>query len=477
MPIDLPDDYWIDIPACTYTLGVTPEEARIYGETAAAYTNALPLPDYDAWKEVDEREHYSGNPDYLADWVLRMAPARTVHIPAFSIARRPVSNTLYRRFLDETGRAEEDPAIRRGTQEPDGAVEERGWSEIEAFMAWSGHRVPFEDEWERAARGLERHLFPWGNDFDDRGARLVDAILRGRLDVSRPGDFAGPGGFVALSRPSGEWCADLWQSLIPGFSPSLPWERERHTWARTLRGGMYTGFATVLVERTSGATESDGGMGAMFRLVKHNGRVIPAAPPMTGWSGARGKVRDFERTVARPALEGVRRELELHRTFIWTEDGFPRDLGTYASRLATSLEKTAGARVDPISTAYFYEPTRPAYGMTLAAVTMESFRRVANDEHGVFLWALVYRLDAEERVLAHPVAFYHMAWDRQWHRFDDQFRPGEDDTPIGEITAAMIADHVRESFRLYEEYADADNPPPSGRRETRTPPLPVFRTR
>ena len=43
--------------------------------------------------------------------------------------------------------------------------------EADAFAKWTGKRLPTGEEWERAARGPEGRLYPWGNDFDS--ARCV----------------------------------------------------------------------------------------------------------------------------------------------------------------------------------------------------------------------------------------------------------------------------------------------------------------
>ncbi len=473
MPIELPDDYWIHIPAGTYTLGFTPEDARLYGELAAEYKNSLPLP-MDAWKEVGEREERTGNAEFLAASALEAAPARVVTLPAFSIASYPVTNELFFRFLAETGAETSKEVMEWGRTRPDWPVRHVEWQEVEAFMTWCGHRIPFEEEWERAARGPQRRLYPWGDRFGDVGVKLVDLAWGDRLSPAEARQFGSPEGFMPFADREWEWCADLYFDA-DGKQLSDPWQRERSRWARRLRCGLFGEEAPRVTRRGVGFVEASG---HTFRLVKHNGRSMPVAPPMTGWSAAGPRTLEFERTIVRPALAVAQPDLEFHRSYIWASGRAPEPFEAVPSYLSDSFEKSLGRRDGNLDGAAAYAADRFVRGVYLGAVTQESFRRTANSKQGLFLWTIVYRLDQAENVLAHPVVFYRMHWDGQWHRFDDRFRPGEDLTPIGEVTPAMVTASVLEAFRLYEEYADADRPPPpSDRRETRTPLDPVFRVR
>ena len=87
---------------------------------------------------------------------------------AFYIDRFPVSNAEYKEFV-EAAHWEEPAHWRRGTWpegKADHPVTQVTWDSANAYAQWAGKRLPNELEWEKAARGTDGRIWPWGSVFD-----------------------------------------------------------------------------------------------------------------------------------------------------------------------------------------------------------------------------------------------------------------------------------------------------------------------
>ena len=84
-------------------------------------------------------------------------PRREMELPAFYINATEVSNEQYAKFAQATAR----PAPKG---EPRMPATDVTLDDAKAYCAWAGRRVPTEPEWEKAARGPDGRVYPWGND-------------------------------------------------------------------------------------------------------------------------------------------------------------------------------------------------------------------------------------------------------------------------------------------------------------------------
>lgn len=114
-------------------------------------------------------------------------PRRTLELPEFWLAKKPVTNVEWREFLEETGYAWRGRwyAVVRGWRGkflrayaptphyPAGhdafPVVDVSQRDAYAFCAWLSEKLnhtctlPTEQQWEKAARGTDGRLYPWGN--------------------------------------------------------------------------------------------------------------------------------------------------------------------------------------------------------------------------------------------------------------------------------------------------------------------------
>jgi formylglycine-generating enzyme required for sulfatase activity len=138
---------------------------------------------------------------------------RSRYAGAFAIGRAPVTNREYEAFVCDRGY--HAPAHWRGSAAPparlDHPVVNISLADAHAFCTWAGVRLPNELEWEKAARGLDGRVYPWGNEPPQLRNCNAGRVCTGTTPVTQCLAGASPFGCVDMAGNVWEWTDTPWQ--------------------------------------------------------------------------------------------------------------------------------------------------------------------------------------------------------------------------------------------------------------------------
>jgi formylglycine-generating enzyme required for sulfatase activity len=194
-------------------------------------------------------------------------------LPTFRISKYPITYMQFQAFIDD-GKGYHDKRWWQGFDMPDGhndvpadqwfefwnhPRERVSWFEAMAFCRWLSHklwatgtskgmshydpmnpatwlvRLPTEYEWEKAARGTQGFVYPYGNEFDASKDNTSETGLRQTSAVGMFPQSNSPYGVLDMSGNVFEWCLSDYNKPAETASD----ENIRSDSRRVLRGGSW----------------------------------------------------------------------------------------------------------------------------------------------------------------------------------------------------------------------------------------------
>lgn len=199
---------WVAFPGGEAQLGLTPDEVDLLIRLNIRHNERFLEDDPDLFRWGSDRAWFrdkGGNAEHLRSVLTAQGPPRKAALRPFRLARRPVTAAEYEKFCRETGRPFRAPL----NAKPDCFMTGVPLEGALAYAAWAKLRLPTAAEWEYAARGLTRRLFPWGRDWSSSADFFMfsGSLTSGWPPGSKPG-LESPEGVLDLVTGHGEWCSE-----------------------------------------------------------------------------------------------------------------------------------------------------------------------------------------------------------------------------------------------------------------------------
>lgn len=169
-------------------------------------------------------------------------PMHRVHMSTYWLDKYEVMNREYRQCVDGGGCPfPKDRSSYDDLGRADHPITNVTWTQARGYCHWRGKRLPTEAEWEKAARGTDGRLYPWGNTEEVLKLRARAAEQKRAKNGTEPVgsiDFAvSPYGVADLILNVSEWVNDWYAEDFYRSSPARDPQGPVRGSFRVLRGG------------------------------------------------------------------------------------------------------------------------------------------------------------------------------------------------------------------------------------------------
>ncbi len=198
-------------------------------------------------------------------------PQRELYLSAFEIDIVPVTFGELARFIEARGYRRRELWSDAGWEERErqGWTRPRFWGEpewahatgerrpacgvsyweAEAYAAFAEKRLPTEAEWEKAARGTDARLYPWGEEWGEGCCSYRGGEVRAAPPVGSFPRGASPYGVLDMAGGVWEWCADGYDASYYARAPLRDPPGPEGAELKVARGGAWN--ALPLQNRTA----------------------------------------------------------------------------------------------------------------------------------------------------------------------------------------------------------------------------------
>ena len=174
------------------------------------------------------------------------SPVHEVNVPEFKIDITEVTVGQYRACVEDNGSCsgpstENELCNWKYSDRRDHPINCIDWYEAKEFCEWNGKRLCSESEWEKAARGTDGRIYPWGNE---EPSCSVAVMADGSSGCGKGHTWpvallsAGTHGLYDMAGNVSEWVHDDWHETYNGHpTDGTPWITGASD--RVLRGGSF----------------------------------------------------------------------------------------------------------------------------------------------------------------------------------------------------------------------------------------------